>query len=183
MPQLARQPYLKKNILLPYSFVCEKCGYPSGMRQHVFLGAEQGTWGFPINETEEIVRADAQWRMPFEFSRLVRQIDRGRCPFDAECPHCHARQSWGDFRYLLSLADKALPIVFILLFIAALLWRKGALSFGVLLAGFLLLSAGVLAGYLLPEWIRVRKNRKSITPRKPLIYWDKIQYSTTMEIK
>ena len=177
MPGPNYQFHLITIATLRYSYVCEHCGEPSGPQPYIVERSEHGIMNAYDAEPERVsIEYTMRKNMPNHLARLTRMLKRGRCPFNAKCPHCGAFQSWGLQQVLRDAAMRVLPFDLFALLIAVWLWMKGRASVPALIAG-LAVCVLMSAIYLFPYWRAWRRAGKTPMPEAD---WSNIELSTTM---
>ncbi len=172
--------YVNVWAFLPYSYVCEHCGEPSGVQEYGITGRSNGIMDiYSADEGEASARAYVDAELPYKLKQLKRQLKRGQCPFDPRCPHCHKLQSWSTWKSFTEAAERTLRFDALLVLFAILLHLFVPSSDSVFLAGAACVSCVILtAASLGPSWLRFRK---SALRHMPEADWDNIRYSSSIK--
>ncbi len=89
-----------------YSFICEQCGQDSGSLTHTFTGNSYAST--PKLEYLHMYQVKAEE----DLNKQIRKVRFGKkYPYNDECPHCGAHQTWGIPQHISSIAADAFLIV------------------------------------------------------------------------
>ena len=168
--------YITPITFVPYSFTCEHCGKDSGKLKYAVSGLQNGVMDvYSLDSSTRQARSYARRQGVNDMHRLVSRMDRGHCPFDPYCPHCHEFQSWGAWQKIPAAAGLALKIDLFVVLLACILWNYTTWESLCILSSAIIACLVILGTFVLAAWLKARRTPKKSLPR---VYWEEVEYTT-----
>lgn len=168
--------YVTPITYVPYSFTCEHCGKDSGKLKYAVSGLESGVMDvYSLDSSTQQARSYAGRQGVNDMHQLVSRMDRGHCPFDPYCPHCHAFQSWGAWQKIPAAATLALKIDLFVVLLACILWNFTPWKPLYILGSAIIACVVIMGVSVLSAWLRARRIPGQSLPQ---VYWEEVEHTT-----